>query len=108
MLLCLDLGPIEKKTRAKNWPDSPPSQYFLTALQLGSPVSLKGSIHIQLSRSASSHDPSKTSEIDTFQHYHVERVTKRVDQLLRKAIKGLSDLSIQVEGSEGMQKCCLT
>ena len=113
MLLCLDLGPNREEDVRKALTELSSveglSSYAAARFWPKDPDSLIGSIHIQLTPSASSHDPSRTSEVDTFQHYHhVERVTKRVDQVLRRAIKGLSDLSIQVEGSEGMQKCCLT
>ena len=60
--------------------------------------SLIGSIHIQLSPSPSSHDPTgpHSSRRTTFSK--VDRVIERVDTLLRQKISGLEELTIQVEG----------
>ncbi|KAF8573763.1 cation efflux protein [Ramaria rubella] len=58
-------------------------------------TSVIGSIHIQLQPSVSSDGPH-TSRGATYSD--VERVLERVDTLLRSGIKGLEELTIQVEG----------
>jgi zinc transporter 5/7 len=72
-----------------------------------------GSIHIQLAPAASSHDASRPS----FEHRHhgpiiyahAERVVDRVEKILEGKIRGLSELVVQVEGSEEKRFCsCMT
>lgn len=78
------------------------------------PGTIVGSIHIQLAPSPSSHDPSRPHEHDHrpdhHQHYaKVDRVVARVESVLRKAIDGLGELTVQVEGTDGLKNCfCLT
>ncbi|WWC60384.1 uncharacterized protein I303_102956 [Kwoniella dejecticola CBS 10117] len=82
---------------------------------------LIGSIHIQLSVSPSSFDPSKFStpylsskskmgngDGNTI-YVNSEKVVSRVEKVLKKRIKGLSELVVQVEGSEERGYCtCMT
>ena len=62
------------------------------------PATMIGSISIQLAPSPSSHDPSR---LDAFNHVHhyanIEKVTARVNKVLKSAIGGLEELTIQVE-----------
>ncbi|KAF7973937.1 hypothetical protein HWV62_13880 [Athelia sp. TMB] len=60
--------------------------------------SLIGSIHIQLSPSASSSDPTGPHSTTRVTYTNVDRVVERVDALLRSKISGLEELTIQVEG----------
>jgi zinc transporter 5/7 len=59
---------------------------------------LIGSIHIQLTPSASSHDPTGPHSSRKTVYTKVDRVVERVDALLREKISGLEELVIQVEG----------
>ncbi|KAJ3515754.1 hypothetical protein NLJ89_g1553 [Agrocybe chaxingu] len=59
---------------------------------------LIGSIHIQLQPSASGHDPTGPHSSRGITYTKVERVVERVDALLRGKIRGLEELTIQVEG----------
>ncbi|KAG8992444.1 putative zinc transporter msc2 [Tulasnella sp. JGI-2019a] len=65
--------------------------------------SIVGSIHIKLSQSASSYDPSgphSTVKSKTGSNYvNMDRVMDRVNRLLRSKIHGLDELAIQIEGS---------
>ena len=68
-----------------------------------------GSIHIQLAPSPS-HDPKYQPQgaaaAHTHKHYaNAEKVVKRVESVLKGAISGLTDLSIQVEPTEGSESC---
>lgn len=62
----------------------------------------------------STSDPGRPSEAAAQGYYHppayanVERVTSRVNALLRKRIRGLAELSVQVEGGERAFCSCLT
>ncbi|KAF9478292.1 cation efflux protein [Pholiota conissans] len=60
--------------------------------------SLIGSIHIQLERSASSHDPTGPHSSRAATYTKADRVVERVDTLLRQKITGLEELTIQIEG----------
>ncbi|GLB43429.1 putative cation efflux family protein [Lyophyllum shimeji] len=58
---------------------------------------LIGSIHIQLSPSASSIDPGGPHSSQRTTYTRIDRVVERVDGLLRQKIPGLEELTIQVE-----------
>ncbi|KAG6916556.1 hypothetical protein DXG01_006382 [Tephrocybe rancida] len=60
-----------------------------------------GSIHIQLAPSASSVDPGGPHSSQRTTYTRLDRVTERVDALLRQKIPGLEELTIQVEESKG-------
>ena len=60
--------------------------------------SLIGSIHIQLERAPASLDPTGPHSSAKPVWASVERVTERVDTILRNRIKGLEELTIQVGG----------
>jgi len=102
MLLCLDLGPDREEDVRKALTELSSvegvSSYAAARFWPKDPDSLVGSIHVQLLPGPSSHDPTRsTSDTLAHQHYHnIEKVKKRVDQVLRKAIRGLTELSIQV------------
>jgi len=102
MLLCLDLGPNREEEVRKALTELSSvegvASYAAARFWPKDPDSLVGSIHVQLLPSPSSHDPTRsTNEVQSHQHYHnIEKVTKRVDQVLRRAIRGLTELSIQV------------
>ncbi|EIN06026.1 cation efflux protein [Punctularia strigosozonata HHB-11173 SS5] len=66
--------------------------------------SLIGSIHVQLSPSASNHDPTGPHSSTTTSYASVDRVVEKVDMLLRKRISGLEELSIQVEGHQRVSR----
>lgn len=75
------------------------------------PSTVVGSIHIQLAPSPS-HDPRSQQHQHSHQngnqliHYaNAEKVVKRVETVLKGAIHGLIDLTIQVEPSEGSELC---
>ncbi|KAG5352669.1 hypothetical protein C0989_001206 [Termitomyces sp. Mn162] len=59
-----------------------------------------GSIHIQLAPSASSFDPGGPHSNQRTTYTRLDRVTERVDALLRQKISGLEELTIQVEESK--------
>jgi len=63
-------------------------------------ASLIGSIHIQLKPSFDRLGPHSTSEIT---YTNLDRVVENVDTLLREKISGLDELTIQVEGVQGLQ-----
>ncbi|KAG6810865.1 hypothetical protein H0H92_010021 [Tricholoma furcatifolium] len=59
-----------------------------------------GSIHIQLAPSAASLDPGGPHSNQRTTYTKLDRVTERVDALLRQKIPGLEELTIQVEESK--------
>lgn len=59
--------------------------------------SLIGSIHIQVAPSAASIDPSGPHSTQRTTYTRIDRVIERVDALLRQKIRGLEELTIQVE-----------
>lgn len=59
---------------------------------------LIGSIHIQLEPSAASFDPTGPHSAVRASYANVDRVVERVDTVLKAQIKGLEELTIQVEG----------
>jgi len=61
--------------------------------------SVIGSIHIQLETSAASVDPAGPHSSRGATYTNVDRVLERVDTLLRNGIRGLEELTIQVEGT---------
>ncbi|KAI0716022.1 cation efflux family-domain-containing protein [Cerioporus squamosus] len=61
--------------------------------------SIIGTIHVQLSPSASSIDPGGPHSSSIRTTARVDRVIERVDKLLRSRIPGLEELTIQVEDS---------
>ncbi|KAF8519674.1 cation efflux family-domain-containing protein [Gautieria morchelliformis] len=61
--------------------------------------SLVGSIHIQLQPAAASVDPTGPHTSKGMAYTNVDRVLERVDTLLRSSIKGLEELTIQIEGA---------
>ncbi|RPD76516.1 cation efflux protein [Lentinus tigrinus ALCF2SS1-7] len=61
--------------------------------------SVIGTIHVQLSPSASSLDPGGPHSSTRTTTARVDRVVERVDKLLRNGISGLEELTIQVEDS---------
>ncbi|KIO27292.1 hypothetical protein M407DRAFT_73373 [Tulasnella calospora MUT 4182] len=61
--------------------------------------SLVGSIHVRLTTSASSYDPTGPHSVKKTASTNVDRVIDGVNTLLKSRIPGLDDLSIQVEGS---------
>lgn len=75
---------------------------------------LIGSIHIQLAPSRSSHDPTRFSSTSAIHkgptiYTNAEKVVKRVEKVLKSRIRGLSEMVIQVEGSEERVFCdCMT
>jgi len=56
-----------------------------------------GSIHLQLSPSASSYDPHGPHSTTMRTYANMDRVVERVDYILRSRIQGLEELTIQVE-----------
>lgn len=71
---------------------------------------LVGSIHIHLSPSPSSVDPSKQTSVTgraTGQTIYTNsaKVVSRVEKVLKAKIRGLSELIIQIEGSEERPFC---
>ncbi|KAG6864619.1 hypothetical protein C0991_008240 [Blastosporella zonata] len=58
-----------------------------------------GSIHIQVAPSASTLDPGGPHSSQRTTYTRLDRVTERVDALLRRTIPGLEELTIQVEES---------
>lgn len=75
---------------------------------------LVGSIHIQLAPSRSSFDPSKFSNSPAIHkgpaiYANADKVVSRVEKILRSKIPGLTEMIIQVEGSEERVFCdCMT
>jgi zinc transporter 5/7 len=75
---------------------------------------LSGSIHIHLAPSPSNSDPSKGNPIQSTRYddtiyANAERVVAAVDKVLKRRIRGLTELVVQVEGSEGRSFCgCMT
>lgn len=77
-----------------------------------------GSIHIQLAPSSSSFDPTRLStppnisrpcKSDNAIYANAVKVVGRVEKVLKKRIKGLTELVVQVEGSEERSFCtCMT
>ncbi|KAF4593256.1 putative zinc transporter msc2 [Pleurotus pulmonarius] len=61
--------------------------------------SLIGSIHIQLSPSAATYDPAGPHSSQRTTYMNLDRVVERVDTLLKKRIRGLEELTIQVRES---------
>ncbi|KAK4687231.1 solute carrier family 30 (zinc transporter), member 5/7, partial [Tremellales sp. Uapishka_1] len=68
-----------------------------------------GSLHIQLAPSpASSQHSSSYGNRETI-YYNADRVSLRVDKVLKHKIRGLVELVIQIEGSEDRSYCsCMT
>ena len=62
-------------------------------------TSLIGSIHIQVEQAPASLDPTGPNGSSKPVWASVERVVERVDTILRNRIKGLEELTIQVDGS---------
>ena len=62
--------------------------------------SLIGSIRIQIAPSASSSDPTGPHSTTKTAYSSIDKVVERVDSLLRMRIKGLEELTIQVEGAQ--------
>ncbi|KAG7443615.1 cation efflux protein [Guyanagaster necrorhizus] len=60
-----------------------------------------GSIHIQLAPSSASVDPGGPHSSQRLSYTQVDRVTERVDTLLRQRISGLEELTIQAEEVKG-------
>lgn len=58
--------------------------------------SLIGSIHIQLSPSAATYDPAGPHSSQRTTYMNLDWVVERVDTLLKKRIRGLEELTIQV------------
>lgn len=58
-----------------------------------------GSIAIQLAPSPSSQDEASKN---VYHYANVEKVTARVQKVLRNAISGLEELTIQVEPTHGL------
>jgi len=56
-----------------------------------------GSIHLQLAPSASSYDPHGPHSATRRTYSNMNRVVERVDYILRNRIRGLDELTIQVE-----------
>ena len=76
---------------------------------------LSGSIHIHLAPSPSTIDPfhqhshSHPHRHDDAIYANADRVIARVDKVLKRRIRGLTELVIQVEGSEDQSFCsCMT
>ncbi|RSH94776.1 putative zinc transporter msc2 [Saitozyma podzolica] len=74
---------------------------------------LVGSIHIQLAPSRSNHDPTRFSTPAPYKgqaiYTNSDKVVARVDKLLKSRIRGLTELVIQIEGSEEKAFCsCMT
>lgn len=74
---------------------------------------LSGSIHIQLAPSPSTIDsfkqPSNSERKDHTIYANAERVVARVEKVLKDRIRGLTELVVQVEGSEDRSYCsCMT
>ena len=65
--------------------------------------SVIGSIHIQLEPSAVFVDPAGPHGSRSATYSSVDHVLEQVDTLLRKGIRGLQELTIQVEGGEFRQ-----
>ncbi|OBZ66411.1 hypothetical protein A0H81_13524 [Grifola frondosa] len=61
--------------------------------------SVIGTIHVQLSPSSSSFDPTGPHSTERRAFANVDTVVERVDKVLRKRIPGLDELTIQVEES---------
>ena len=59
--------------------------------------SMIGSIHLQLAPSASSYDPHGPHSTTKRTYANMDRVVEKVDHLLRSRIRGLDELTIQVE-----------
>jgi zinc transporter 5/7 len=59
--------------------------------------SMIGSIHLQLAPSASSYDPHGPHSTTKRAYANMDRVVERVDYILRSRIRGLEELTIQVE-----------
>lgn len=74
---------------------------------------LVGSIHIQLAASRSAVDPTRFSTPALNRgpaiYANADRVVARVEKVLKSKIKGLTELVVQVEGSEERVFCdCMT
>ncbi|OCF31149.1 hypothetical protein I316_07116 [Kwoniella heveanensis BCC8398] len=77
---------------------------------------LVGSIHIQLAPSKSAYDPTRFStpylnkpRSGDVIYSNSEKVISRVEKVLKKKIRGLTELVVQVEGSEDKGYCtCMT
>ena len=71
------------------------------------PSTMIGSLAIQLAPSSSDQDPSHPESMTiaagkTYHYANVEKVTARVQKVLRNAIGGLEELTIQVEPTHGL------
>lgn len=58
-----------------------------------------GTIHIQVEKGASAVDPGGPHGVKRTPYARVDRVVERVDRLLRSRVRGLEELTIQVEES---------
>ncbi|CAD6573884.1 MAG: Putative zinc transporter msc2 [Cyphobasidiales sp. Tagirdzhanova-0007] len=120
-LLCLDLGEHREKdvraALAKLSSVEGLSSYAAARFWPKDPATVVGSIHVQLAPSPShdirssyshSHSPEahSHSSAHSLKHYaNAEKVVRRVESVLKGAIDGLVDLSIQIEPSEGSDVC---
>lgn len=75
---------------------------------------LSGSIHIHLAPSPSTIDPFKVPSLPNGRreetiYANADRVVARVEKVLKSRIRGLTELVVQVEGSEDKSYCgCMT
>ncbi len=63
--------------------------------------SVIGSIHVRVTPSSSAVDPGGPHSRVQGQYTKVDRLVEQIDSLLRGRIKGLEELTIQVEGGGG-------
>ncbi|KZT55246.1 cation efflux protein [Calocera cornea HHB12733] len=68
-------------------------------------VTLIGTIHIQLTANAASRDPGGPHSVQKAGYADLERVVRRVENVLKGKLDGLEELSVQVEGSIGQPFC---
>ena len=66
---------------------------------------LVGSIHLHLAASLSGVDTSKPSDSGQTIYSNSAKVVNRVERLMKQRITGLTELVIQVEGSEDRPFC---
>jgi len=66
---------------------------------------LIGTIHVQLSPNGASHDPGGPHSVQKAGYADLERVVRRVENVLKGKLDGLEELSVQVEGSIGQPFC---
>jgi len=86
LITCSQLGTVEglaSFTYPRFWPKDASSMI--------------GSIHLQLTPSASSYDPHGPHSVTKRAYSNMDRVVGRVDYILRNRIQGLDELTIQVE-----------